>query len=101
MSSNAARGGAAQLAVTGMGVSTAFGRGAGPMLDAISRGQSAFGQSTRFDTRRCRVGVAAELPGDPKLGLELGGVIDQACEQAGLAPADRAETDLFMALHTD
>jgi 3-oxoacyl-[acyl-carrier-protein] synthase II len=101
MSSNPARGGAAQLAVTGMGVSTAFGRGAGPMLDAISRGQSAFGQSTRFDTRRCRVGVAAELPGDPKLGLELGGVIDQACEQAGLAPADRAETDLFLALHTD
>src|SRR5580658_455657 len=101
MSSTAARRAAAQIVVTGMGVTTAFGRGTGPLLDAIAGGQSAFGQTARFDTKRCRVGVAAELPGDPKLGIELGAVIEQACSDARLDEADRAGTDLFLALHTD
>jgi 3-oxoacyl-(acyl-carrier-protein) synthase len=84
-----------------MAVTTAFGRGTGPLLDALTLGQSAFGQATRFDTKRCRVGVAAELPGDPKLGVELAAVIEQACADAGLYPADRADADLLLALHTD
>src|ERR1700722_2648317 len=101
MSSTAAQRGAAQIVVTGMGVTTAFGRGPGPLLDGIARGQSAFGQTVRFDTKRCRVGVAAELAGDPKLGVELGAVIEQACADAGLDAADRARIDLLLALHAD
>jgi 3-oxoacyl-[acyl-carrier-protein] synthase II len=91
----------AQIVVTGMGVTTAFGRGTSALADGLATGQSAFGQSLRFDTRRCRVGVAAELEGDPKLGPELGAVIEQACAGAGLDAADRTAMDLFLALHTD
>ncbi|HUC56732.1 MAG TPA: beta-ketoacyl synthase N-terminal-like domain-containing protein [Streptosporangiaceae bacterium] len=90
-----------QVVVTGMGVTTAFGRGAGALLDGLAAGQSAFGQTARFDTRRCRVGVAAELPGDPKLPLELGAVVEQACAGAGLDATDRAGVNLFLALHAD
>jgi 3-oxoacyl-(acyl-carrier-protein) synthase len=90
-----------RVVVTGMGVTTAFGRGTSALLDGLAAGQSAFGQTTRFDTKRCRVGVAAELPGDPKLPLELGTVIEQACAGARLDEADRASADLFLALHTD
>jgi 3-oxoacyl-[acyl-carrier-protein] synthase II len=84
-----------------MGVTTAFGRGCDPLLDAIRAGQSAFRLTSRFDTKRCRVGVAAELPGEHKLSVELEAVIEQACSQARLEPADRADVDLFLALHTD
>jgi 3-oxoacyl-[acyl-carrier-protein] synthase II len=84
-----------------MGVTTAFGRGTGPLLDGLARSQSAFGQTVRFDTKRCRVGVAAELPGDPKLGIELTTVIEQACADASLDQAARSEIDLLLALHTD
>src|ERR1700683_5182163 len=90
-----------RVVVTGVGVTTAFGRGPGALLDGLAAGQSAFGQTVRFDTRRCRVGVAAELPGDPKLALELAAVIEQACAGAGLGAKDRAGLDLFLALHND
>ncbi len=82
-------------------MTTAFGRGPGALADGLAAGQSAFGQTVRFDTKRCRVGVAAELPGDPKLSLELGAVIEQACAGASLDPAGRAGTEFFLALHTD
>ncbi len=101
MSSTRAQRATAQLAVTGVGITTAFGRGVAPLLDGIARGQSAFGHTVRFDTRHCRVGVAAELDGDPKLGIELAAVIEQACAGADLDAADRADLDLFLALHTD
>jgi 3-oxoacyl-[acyl-carrier-protein] synthase II len=84
-----------------MGVTTAFGRGAGPLTDGLTSGQSAFGQTDRFDTKRCRVGVAAELAGDPKLAIELSAVIEQACASARLDAASRAGLDLFLALHSD
>lgn len=93
--------GSAQVVVTGLGVATAFGRGEVPLLDGLASGRSAFGQTTRFDARRCRVGVAAELSGGPKLGVELGAVIEQACRRAGLAADDRADAELLLALHTD
>src|ERR1700683_2088813 len=89
-----------RVVVTGVGVTTAFGRGPGALLDGLAAGQSAFGQTVRFDTKRCRVGVAAELPGDPKLALELGAVVEQACAGAGLDAADRAGGDPVVALHT-
>jgi 3-oxoacyl-[acyl-carrier-protein] synthase II len=89
------------VVVTGLGVTCAFGRGDGPLLDGLLSGRSAFGQASRFDTKRCRVEVAAELPGQPKLGIELGAVIEQACQRAGLDGGDRAATELLLALHTD
>jgi 3-oxoacyl-[acyl-carrier-protein] synthase II len=92
---------AAQVVVTGLGVATAFGRGDDALLDGLASGGSAFSQTTRFDARRCRVGVAAELSGQPKLGVELGGVIAQACRRAGLGAGDRADAELLLALHTD
>lgn len=91
----------AQVVITGLGVATAFGRGEGPLLDGLGSAESAFAQTTRFDARRCRVGVAAELAGQPKLGVELSGVIEQACRRAGLGAGDRADADLLLALHTD
>lgn len=87
--------------VTGLGVTTAFGRGPAALLDGVMSGRPAFRPVTRFDTERCRVGVAAELPGEPKLGVELAEVIGQACDQAGLDEANRADTELLLALHTD
>lgn len=91
----------AQVVVTGLGVTSAFGRGDGPLLDGLLSGRSAFGQTGRFDTKRCRVEVAAELPGEPKLGVELAAVIEQACSRARLAGGDRASAELLLALHTD
>ncbi|HET9897086.1 MAG TPA: beta-ketoacyl synthase N-terminal-like domain-containing protein [Streptosporangiaceae bacterium] len=91
----------APVVVTGLGVTTAFGRGPAALLDGVMSGRPAFRPVTRFDTERCRVGVAAELPGEPKLGVELAEVIGQACDQAGLDEANRADTELLLALHTD
>lgn len=91
----------AQVVVTGLGVTTAFGRGPDPLLDGVMSGRPAFRPATRFDTQRCRVGIAAELEGEPKLGVELASVIGQACDQARLDDASRAGTDLLLALHTD
>jgi 3-oxoacyl-[acyl-carrier-protein] synthase II len=101
MSSDGADDRSAQVVVTGIGVTSAFGRGDGPLLDGLLSGRSAFGQASRFDTKRCRVGVAAELPGQPKLGVELGAVIEQACQHAHLDSGDRASAELLLALHTD
>lgn len=84
-----------------MSATTAFGRGCAALADAIGAGQSAFGQTSRFDTRRCRVSIAAELPGDPKLSVELSAVIEQACSDAGLDQGDLADVDMLLALHTD
>ncbi len=89
------------VVVTGLGVTCAFGRGDGSLLDGLLSGRSAFRQASRFDTKRCRVEVAAELPGQPKLGVELGAVIEQACQRAGLDSGDRAAAELLLALHTD
>ncbi|HVB42165.1 MAG TPA: beta-ketoacyl synthase N-terminal-like domain-containing protein [Streptosporangiaceae bacterium] len=90
----------ADVVITGMGVTSAFGRGEGPLLDGVLSGESAFGQATRFPTSRCRVGVAAQLPGSPDLAAELAAVIDDARGSAGLDPADSGD-ELLLALHTD
>jgi 3-oxoacyl-[acyl-carrier-protein] synthase II len=101
MSSSPDGRGKAQVVVTGIGVTTAFGRGGDALLDGLGEGRPAFAETARFDTSRCRVGVAAELPGEPKLGVELAAVIDQACRDAGLDDCGRAGAGLLLALHTD
>lgn len=101
MSSGALDGDSPRIVITGLGVTTAFGRGDGRLFDGLLAGRAAFGQATRFDTGRCRVGIAAELAGEPKLGVELAAVIEQACQRAGLDAGEKARAELLMALHTD
>jgi 3-oxoacyl-[acyl-carrier-protein] synthase II len=90
-----------QIAITGVGVASAFGRGVQPVLDGVLAGRPAFGPVTRFSAGRCRVQVDAELPGSPVLAAELGAVIDDACAAAGLDAEDRAAAVLLLALHSD
>lgn len=101
MSSSPDGRGTDQIVITGLGVTTAFGRGDGPLLEGLTSGQPAFAAAARFDTTRCRAGVAAELPGEPKLAVELAAVIEQACQGAGLDAGTRARAELLLALHTD
>jgi 3-oxoacyl-(acyl-carrier-protein) synthase len=84
-----------------MGVTSALGRGTKPLLDGVLSGRTAFGRVARFETDRCRVKVAAELPGDPVLTAELAAVIDEACGSAGLDHDSRAESAFLLALHSD
>lgn len=91
----------ADLVITGLAAATAFGRGDDKLASGLWAGRPAFGPVTRFDTTRCRVGVAAELAGEPKLGVELGAVIEHACQRAGLDSDHKAGAELLLALHTD
>jgi 3-oxoacyl-[acyl-carrier-protein] synthase II len=92
---------AARVVITGMGASSAFGRGTGPLRDGTLAGEPAFSQVTRFRAGGCRVRVAALLPGRPVLADELAAVLDEACEQASLGPALRGRCPLLVALHSD
>jgi 3-oxoacyl-[acyl-carrier-protein] synthase II len=89
------------VAVTGMGAACALGRGTSALLAGILAGQPAFAPVSRFDAGRCRVQVAAHLPGSPALADELAGVVDDACDGAGLTSRERAATPLLTALHSD
>ncbi|HWF81999.1 MAG TPA: beta-ketoacyl synthase N-terminal-like domain-containing protein [Streptosporangiaceae bacterium] len=91
----------AQIVITGLGVTSALGRGDDHLLEGVLAGRPAFRPATRFDTSRCRAGAAAELKGEPKLGVELAAVIEQACQRAGLGIADKAGAELLLALHSD
>jgi len=91
----------AQVAVTGVSATSAFGRGAQPLLAGALRGQPAFGPVGRFDARARRTQAAAELPGAPLLADELAAVIDTACDAAGLDRQQRAQAVFLLALHTD
>ena len=88
-------------AVTGVAVVSAFGRGTEALLDNATAGRPAFGPVTRFDVTGRRVGVAATLPGDPVLVDELAGVVDGACDDAGLSRSQRGDTPLLLAVHGD
>ncbi len=90
-----------RVAVTGMSVTSAFGRGTEPLLAAALRGKPAFGPAGRFSVERRRAKAAAELPGRPVLADELAAVIDGACDMAGLRHAARGSATLLLALHTD
>jgi 3-oxoacyl-[acyl-carrier-protein] synthase II len=89
------------VAITGIGVTSAFGRGTGPLLAGALSGQPAFGPAGRFSVARRRAKAAAELPGKPVLADELAAVIGGACDMAGLRPAERGSATLLLALHTD
>lgn len=90
---------AGQVAITGVGAATALGRGVGPLFEAALAGKPAFGAVTRFDTDRCRVKVAAALPGTPGITAELADVIGTACDQAGLDACARMAASFLLALH--
>jgi 3-oxoacyl-(acyl-carrier-protein) synthase len=89
------------VAVTGIGATSAFGRGTEPLLAAALSGRPAFGQAHRFSVERRRAKAAAELPGAPVLADELAAVIDSACDMAGLPHPERGSATLLLALHTD
>lgn len=93
--------GSSRVAITGLGVTSAFGRGTAPLADGVLSARPAFRKATRFDTSRCRASAAAELDGNPVLADELGAVIGAACDAAGLDPGDRAAAVLLLALHSD
>lgn len=71
--------GAGDVVVTGLGAVTPFGWGVSPLWEGMRRGATAIGPFTRFDARRHRTHVAAEVP------LEA----DPAPTAARLSLADR------------
>jgi len=87
--------------ISGMAALSAFGRGLEPLLTAAVAGTPAFAPVRRFDVSTRRVGVAATLPGQPVLLDELVGIVDEACEHAGLSAAERAGCPLLLAVHGD
>jgi 3-oxoacyl-[acyl-carrier-protein] synthase II len=89
------------VVITGLGAATAAGRGTGALLDQVLAGQHAFAPVTRFAVTRCRVKVAAALPGSPVLADELAAVIDDACAAAAMSSRDRGRSPLLLALHSD
>ncbi|HEY2575422.1 MAG TPA: beta-ketoacyl synthase N-terminal-like domain-containing protein [Streptosporangiaceae bacterium] len=89
------------MLITGLGAACALGRGTDALLAGILGGEPAFGPVTRFDTTRCKVKVAAQLPGSPALADELAAVIGEACGMAGLSRQERASCALLIALHSD
>src|ERR1051326_1996664 len=89
------------VVITGMSATSAFGRGTAALLTGALSGQPAFGPVLRFSVDGRRTKAAAELPGPVALADELVAVIDAACDQAGLRPADRGSAELQMALHSD
>lgn len=89
------------VAVTGLGVLSAFGRGTRPLIDAAAAGRPGFGPVSRFDVTRRATGLAAQSPGTPLLADELVSVIDDACRQSGLAARDAADVPVLLSLHAD
>ncbi|WP_432882173.1 beta-ketoacyl synthase N-terminal-like domain-containing protein [Kribbella sp. CA-245084] len=80
------------VAVTGMSIMTALGRGPSAQLS----GTPAFAEVTRFDTSNRRTHHAAIAVDAGTLEEELDHAIAEACAQAGV---DRNTTPLLLALH--
>jgi len=87
------------VAITGMGVVSAYGRGQAALLSGLASGKPAFSPVTRFDVSGRRAHVAATLPDAGDLGTELATVVEAACTEAGLH--DRADVPLYLAFHGD
>ncbi|MGW6685511.1 beta-ketoacyl-[acyl-carrier-protein] synthase family protein [Streptomyces sp. NPDC054961] len=90
-----------EVVITGLGVTSAFGRGAEALWQGLAASRAAFGPLDRFATDRYRTGIAAALPGAPDLDEELRRVVDEACDRAGLLPAERAQAPLLLGRHAD
>lgn len=97
----AAPGGGMQAVITGVGVTSVFGRGTGALAEGVFAGVPGFGQVSRFHPGRCRTRVAATVPGAPALAAELAAVIGDACAAAALGPDLAAHCPLLVALHSD
>ncbi|QLQ36179.1 beta-ketoacyl-[acyl-carrier-protein] synthase family protein [Micromonospora robiginosa] len=85
--------------ITGTHAVSALGRGADALLAGVLTGAPAFTPVRRFDTTGRRVTVAATLPETGTLADELADAIDRVGRAAGLGPADREDTALFLATH--
>jgi 3-oxoacyl-(acyl-carrier-protein) synthase len=88
-------------AVTGLAVTTAFGRGRDALLKGLADGEPAFTPVTRFDVGRRRARVAATLPDVGPVLDEIAAAIDEACDAAGLTREQRAECLLLLSWHPD
>jgi 3-oxoacyl-(acyl-carrier-protein) synthase len=88
-----------QVSITGFSVMSALGRGAEAQLAAALPGAAAFGEVRRFDTSNRRVTRAATALDARSLEEELLDAVIDACADAGLTPAQRATTPLFLAVH--
>jgi 3-oxoacyl-[acyl-carrier-protein] synthase II len=97
----AARRGTGTAVVTGAAAASAYGRGTEALVSGMLSGQPAFAPVQRFDVSARRVRFAAAMPGLPDLLTEVTSAAEQACDDAGLSPADRARTPLFLAIHGD
>ncbi len=73
------------VVITGLGVTSAYGRGPQALLDGVLAGRPAFIPVTRFGTEHCRVKVAAQLPGTPVLADEITAALEAACTQGQLS----------------
>ena len=80
------------VAVTGYGVHTAFGRGAAAVRRGVFTGTPAFAPTTRLDTTPFRTSMAATDRGDPRLAEVLVDCADEAVESAGLRPGTAGAT---------
>ncbi|WP_333767126.1 beta-ketoacyl synthase N-terminal-like domain-containing protein [Streptomyces sp. IBSBF 2435] len=98
---SAARRGPGSVVVTGAAVLSAFGEGVGPLLAATLDGTPAFAPVRRFGVAGRRAAHAAAHPGAPVLAEELTRMVGQACDQAGLSAAQRADCPLHLAVHGD
>jgi len=87
------------VAITGMAVTSAYGRGCAALLSGVLSGRPAFGPVTRFDVSGRRAGVAATFSQSPSLREEVLAVIELACDEAKLGAAQRAAAPLFVAAH--
>src|SRR6266487_1645143 len=108
-SARPAAGRACPIAITGIGASTALGRGTGQLMDGVLAGKPAFLPVTRFRTDRCPATAAAERRGAAPLawlagwgragdaydvcqphpeGTGLARAIGNALRRAGAGPAD-------------
>lgn len=90
-----------RIVVTGLGTTSALGRGPLALAAGVFPGDAAFGPVTRFDVGARRVGRAAVLPGDPDLAEEVLRAIGEAAEQGGLDPAAAAHCPVLLAVHGD
>ncbi|WP_432840591.1 beta-ketoacyl-[acyl-carrier-protein] synthase family protein [Dactylosporangium sp. CA-092794] len=91
----------ADVLITGVTVLSAFGRGMGALGAGLDAGVPAFAPVARFDVTGRRVGVAATMPGEPDLPAELAALVAEACDEAKLSTAERADAPLFLAVHGD
>jgi 3-oxoacyl-[acyl-carrier-protein] synthase II len=95
------RRGSGSVVLTGAAARSAFGPGLDALLSGVLTGAPAFAPVTRFDVTNRRVGVGALMPGSPVLLDELTRVVDEACDDAALSTAQRADCPLFLAIHGD